>query len=96
MPTQTEREDLGTNARQTAISTLITEGEPAVKAATDLSLVFFSVPKHSRLKEKYTTEQNRRAHDVFFSPSRAECTRGTAHDISSFVGLNARREQFDL
>lgn len=65
MPTQTEREDLGTNAWQTAISTLITEGEPAVKAATDLSLVFFSVPKHSRLKEKYTTEQNRRAHDVF-------------------------------
>lgn len=65
MPTQTEREDLGTNARQTAISTLITEGEPAVKAATDLSLVFFSVPKHSRLKEKYTTEQNRRARDVF-------------------------------
>lgn len=41
MPTQTEREDLGTNARQTAISTLITEGEPAVKAATDLSLFFF-------------------------------------------------------
>lgn len=66
MPTQTEREDLGTNARQTAISTLITEGEPAVKAATDLSLVFFSVPKHTRLKEKYTTEQNRRARDVFF------------------------------
>lgn len=41
MPTQTEREDLGTNARQTAISTLITEGEPAVKAATDLSLFSF-------------------------------------------------------
>lgn len=50
-------EDVSTNVWQTAISTLITEGEPAVKTATDLFSFLFSIT----LLGKKNEPQNRPA-----------------------------------
>lgn len=55
-------EDLSTNVWQTVISTLITEGEPAVKTATD----FIFVHKYPLLKKTNSTDQPQKPRVAFF------------------------------